>query len=271
MFGYHVEQFSKRFAELKNDLADIATPSSLDELESEPYITSILGEIDTMLIASASRYGSVYGFAQEQGGKTVQNLFPIKQNESMQISSSSGAVLEMHTETAFHPWRPEVLLLLCVRSDSNAGTNVALLSDIIPLLDKECIRILHMPEFVTRIDESFQSESQPDRELLTPIFFDGATSMTYDRALMTSITDAGKNALRQLSETIDKVKTTIYLKTGEVLVLNNRVAVHGRTPFKARYDGTDRWIKRAMVSTKLPDWNEMEIRNGRYRVVTTQF
>jgi hypothetical protein len=28
--------------------------------------------------------------------------------------------------------------------------------------------------------------------------------------------------------------------------------VHGRTPFIPRYDGTDRWLKRALVVTSLP-------------------
>lgn len=270
MFGYRVEQFTKSIGDLKSLLADVQTPASLDQINSDEYRTEIHQAIDTSIIASGARFGSVYGFAQEQDGRTVQNLFPIQRNESMQISSSSGTVLEMHTETAFHPWRPEVLLLLCVRSDSNAGTNVAVLPDILPLLSRETIRILHLPEFLTRIDESFLSDDQPDKELLTPILFDGGKSMTYDRALMTSVTEAGKRALQELSDAIDRVKSTVYLKTGEVLILNNRVAVHGRTPFKARYDGTDRWIKRVMVSTKLPNWDEMEIRDGRYRVITTR-
>lgn len=95
--------------------------------------------------------------------------------------------------------------------------------------------------------------------------------MTYDRALMKSVTQAGNRALQAFSDAIEKVKNTVFLKTGEILVINNRTAVHGRTPFKARYDGTDRWLKRAMVSTKLPDWSEIEIREGRWKVVTTRF
>lgn len=271
MHAFKVENFSKKFSDLKECLAPYPTPLSLDDLTLPKYDSSVLADIDKSLIASGSRFGSVYGFAQEQDGRIVQNLFPIKKNESMQISSSSGTVLEMHTETAFHPWRPEVVLLLCARGDSQAGTNVASLSDIKPLLDAESLRILHMPEFVTRIDESFRSEGHPDKEILTPILFDGATSMTYDRALMKSVTESGQRALEAFSNAIDRVKTTIYLKTGEVLILNNRTTVHGRTPFKARYDGTDRWMKRVMVSTKLPDWDEMEIRDGRYRVITSSF
>jgi hypothetical protein len=37
------------------------------------------------------------------------------------------------------------------------------------------------------------------------------------------------------------------LRPGEVLVVDNDVVVHGRVPFRARFDGTDRWLKRASV------------------------
>jgi hypothetical protein len=268
---YRVEKCALFSDQFKREISEIPTPESLGASIPEARWETTLREIDSYFTVGSMRYGSVYGFAQEQNGATVQNLFPIKNDEGRQISSSSETVLEMHTETAFHPWRAEVVLLLCMRGDPNAGTSVASLSDIIECLNEETIRILHLPEFTTTIDESFQSEEQPNREIVTPILFDKGSSITYDRALMKPLTESARMALAFLSEAIDEVKTTIYLKTGEVLVLNNQTAVHGRTPFKARYDGTDRWLKRTMVSTRLPDWDEMEIREGRFKVVTTRF
>jgi alpha-ketoglutarate-dependent taurine dioxygenase len=44
----------------------------------------------------------------------------------------------------------------------------------------------------------------------------------------------------------------VVLQAGDVLVIDNERAVHGRTPFVPRYDGTDRWLKRALVVTSLP-------------------
>jgi L-asparagine oxygenase len=271
MVPYRIEKCLLFSEDFKEQLMGVPTPTSLEEITDDSEHSLLLKEIDLFFGVNAMRFGSIYGFAQEQNGQVVQNLFPIKRDEGRQISSSSETVLEMHTETAFHPWRPEVVMLLCMRGDVNAGTNLATLPDIVARLDEETIRILHLPEFTTRIDESFQSEEQPDREILTPILFNNATSMTYDRALMKSLTEAGNRALQAFSNAIEEVKKTVFLKTGEILVINNRTTVHGRTPFKARYDGTDRWLKRAMVSTKLPDWDEMEIRDGRWKVVTTRF
>ena len=47
----------------------------------------------------------------------------------------------------------------------------------------------------------------------------------------------------------------VVLSDGDVLVIDNDRAVHGRTPFVPRYDGTDRWLKRALVVRELPSAN----------------
>lgn len=39
----------------------------------------------------------------------------------------------------------------------------------------------------------------------------------------------------------------VVLEPGDALVVDNDVAVHGRVPFRARYDGADRRLKRALV------------------------
>jgi L-asparagine oxygenase len=50
-------------------------------------------------------------------------------------------------------------------------------------------------------------------------------------------------------------------------VIDNTAAVHGRSPFSPRYDGTDRWLQRAFVVANLaPSAGE---RSG--RVVGTRF
>jgi alpha-ketoglutarate-dependent taurine dioxygenase len=43
----------------------------------------------------------------------------------------------------------------------------------------------------------------------------------------------------------------VTLAPGEVLVVDNDLVVHGRVPFQARYDGTDRWLKRISVTSDL--------------------
>nr|WP_308699003.1 TauD/TfdA family dioxygenase [Streptomyces avermitilis] len=59
--------------------------------------------------------------------------------------------------------------------------------------------------------------------------------------------DAYRSAYGRLGEELARVSVAVSLAPGEVLVVDNDLVVHGRVPFQARYDGTDRWLKRASV------------------------
>jgi alpha-ketoglutarate-dependent taurine dioxygenase len=41
------------------------------------------------------------------------------------------------------------------------------------------------------------------------------------------------------------------LEPGDFVFIDNYRAVHGRKPFKARYDGNDRWLKRINITRDL--------------------
>jgi len=245
------------------------TPASLEVI---PQKLSALEMIDESLLRFASAWGRPYGFEQEQSGAIIQNLFPIKTNETEQISSSSKINLEMHTETAFHPFRPQHIILLCLRGDDRAGTTYAVLDNIIGYLDKETIEILHEPVFTTTLDKSFQNPNQPDAIVTTPILFNNGTSMTYDRVLMKPKTDYADIALLALNRAIEQAKKVFTLSTGEVAIIENWKVVHGRTPFAPKYDGTDRWLKRVMIRSALPPARDLRFvgDDGSY-VITTRF
>jgi alpha-ketoglutarate-dependent taurine dioxygenase len=56
------------------------------------------------------------------------------------------------------------------------------------------------------------------------------------------------------------------LETGDLLVIDNNKTIHGRKPFQARYDGTDRWVQRILVRKELPPSDQI---NG--HIITTEF
>ncbi|HRE02697.1 MAG TPA: TauD/TfdA family dioxygenase, partial [Ilumatobacteraceae bacterium] len=59
----------------------------------------------------------------------------------------------------------------------------------------------------------------------------------------------------------------VLLEPGDLLIVDNSMVVHGRSPFTPRFDGTDRWLQRAFVVDDLaPSAAE---RDG--RVITTVF
>ncbi len=52
-------------------------------------------------------------------------------------------------------------------------------------------------------------------------------------------------AYGRLEDELARVSVAVSLEPGDVLVVDNDLVVHGRVPCQARYDGTDRRLKRA--------------------------
>jgi alpha-ketoglutarate-dependent taurine dioxygenase len=60
-----------------------------------------------------------------------------------------------------------------------------------------------------------------------------------------------QNALNVLTKAIDEQLVDIVLKPGDCCFIDNYRPVHGRKAFSARYDGTDRWLKRINITRDL--------------------
>ena len=222
------------------------------------------------LLAIASILGEPIGYVQEHGGGLVQDIVPDRACRAQQVSSSSTVTLAWHTETAFHPHRPRYLLLLCLRGDPQAVTMVCSVAAVLPHLAPETAAVLREPRFRTRPDASFLDGRVvgalgPPRPVLDgdgrrPVF-------VYDEDLMIGDDPVAQAALEDLGRMVHAQAASIVLEAGDLLVVDNDAVVHARSPFPARFDGTDRWLQRAFVVTDLaPSASE---RDG--RIVTTAF
>jgi alpha-ketoglutarate-dependent taurine dioxygenase len=63
--------------------------------------------------------------------------------------------------------------------------------------------------------------------------------------------DEAQAALNALVRAVDNCLMEVVLKPGDCLFVDNYKAVHGRKSFKAKYDGTDRWLKRVNITRDL--------------------
>src|SRR5437868_3380204 len=63
--------------------------------------------------------------------------------------------------------------------------------------------------------------------------------------------DEAQQALTGLIGEIDSKLSEVVLNPGDILFVDNYKTVHGRRPFKARYDGSDRWLKRVNITRDL--------------------
>lgn len=261
--GVEIHDFNKLGCNIEKMMTGIETPGEHGFIQGED-----LNEIDNALMGVARAWGRPYGYWQEQGGSLVQNIFPIKTTENDQISSSSKKPLEMHTETAFHPWLPHYVILLCLRGDTNAGTTFVDLEELITHLTKREIDLLHQPIFRTSIDMSFLNNKQLDKSIMMPILYNNGTSIKYDRNLMKSDDVDGMQVLVKLADLVEKLKVTYYLRAGQMAVIENWRTIHGRTEFTPRYDGTDRWLKRVLVRKSMPMGCDVEVnKHGDFYIV----
>jgi hypothetical protein len=93
-----------------------------------------------------------------------------------------------------------------------------------------------------------------------------APSWTFDADLMVGTDLEAQEALDVLTATVDERQQGVVLEAGDLLVLDNTLVVHGRSPFPARFDGTDRWLQRSFV---VSDLEAIAHRDG--QVITTTF
>ena len=238
------------------------TPISLD-VDAELFT-----DCDETLLSIAGSIGQPIGYQQEQRGSLVQNIFPIQRTETMQISSSSKVELGLHTETAFHPYKPDIVALLCVRGDPTGITTIAEVRDVVSKLDSYLIDELCKPNFTTSLDPSFMLEGQQDATIPISVLrnHDDEWHLTYDETLVIGKTKEANHALIHLKAAIRDSIVDYILDTGDLMLINNNMAVHGRKPFVARYDGTDRWLKRVLIRTGSTPSSDIE-----GNVITTKF
>lgn len=199
--------------------------------------------------------GFPISYVQEQRGLLVQNLLPIKKTETEQISSSSKVVLELHTETAFHPFKPDFILLLCLRGDESAATTYSLSDDFLAELDEDTIEVLQQPLYSTSVDQSFNLDGKSSKDVVMPVLRKTSSEsyeVTYDKYAMSAHTDEAARALEALTQSILRTMRQVTLGAGEMLIIDNLKTVHGRSVFTPRYDGTDRWLLRSLVVKHLP-------------------
>lgn len=229
---------------------------------AQPYFDNPqLEEARKTLLVKALSLGYPISYAQEQGGALIQNIIPVHKTEYEQISTSSKVQLALHTETAFHPYKPDYVMLLCLRGDPTAVTTYANVEDVLKLLDKEMIIYLQDYAYVTGVDKSFKSLDKKYKEVTLSILKkikQDEYNFVYDEDLMKPKNILASMAIDKLAEAISKCVKEVVLQTGDLLIIDNNKTIHGRKPFQPRYDGTDRWVQRMLVRKMLPPTSEMQ-------------
>ncbi|MFE3543551.1 TauD/TfdA family dioxygenase [Nocardia sp. NPDC059177] len=210
-------------------------------------------ELDIAMLLLARCAGEPFGWQGQQNGRLVNNIVPAAGHEDEQSGASSSTLLSPHTEDAFHARRAHLLMLVCLRNPDRVATTVSSVRQ--ARLSAEDLRALRVPTVPILPDVSYGTGFDQAAAPLPTVWLDetGGATLRYDPAY-TPLDDADpafRAAYARLTAELARVCHAPALAPGEILLVDNDVAVHGRVPFRARYDGTDRWLKR--VNIRLPE------------------
>lgn len=280
-----VRQFLNDFKLLEPSGASIISGYPIDEAKIGPTPVHWKARVaspptiheEALAVLYGSLLGDVFGWSTQQNGYLVHDILPIKGHEQEQMGTGSEQKLWWHTEDAFHTCRGDYIGLLCLRNPDNVATTMASIDDL--RIDEKYLKILFEPRFTIRPDESHLNKNRANGlqatngmakfldaayeriELMNsnppkrPVLFGDPRSpyMVLDPYFMDldRLDSESLQALNAFIDAIDESLNGAVLQPGDMCFIDNYRAVHGRNPFKARYDGKDRWLKRVNVSRDL--------------------
>ncbi|MBM2619788.1 TauD/TfdA family dioxygenase [Actinoplanes sp. LDG1-06] len=221
---------------------------------SAPPRNGELARADAMLLLIASFLGYPVSQAGVDDGHLVRHVSPLPGHENTQLGSSSAGELMWHNEDAYHPLRPDWICLLCLRNPDGTATSFARIDDI--PIDDSTRSLLARPLFRIEPDSS-NTASSTAAEPPAVAVLTGDPSRPFvrlDPAFMFRASGGGDEAAAALEEVIkavDQRLQDVSVAPGEILIIDNLRAVHGRRPFSARYDGHDRWLRIVNVAADL--------------------
>lgn len=199
----------------------------------------------------AQLLGSMVAYEAEGNGHLIQDMVPNPKLATTQQSQGSKVELEAHTEQCFSEFKPDYVILGCLRGDPGASTYAFAGRKLAELMSAEDVAKLRQPLWATTIDESFQPYI-PDPDAVRGPFpiLNGPDDDPYilvDQDLMHGITADAQRLLERVVETYIAHRDAHVLQPGDLLMLDNLRAMHGRSMYAPRFDGKDRFIARGFV------------------------
>ncbi|MGW4895809.1 TauD/TfdA family dioxygenase [Kitasatospora sp. NPDC004240] len=227
-------------------------PNDVDSLPVTPTVPESVERAATVPAAISAlvslSLGEVVAYREEKSGALVQNVVPVPGREESQSNAGSGTLLELHVENAFHPHRPDYVGLFCLRNDHSgtAGTLVSSIRRALLIVPDNVVEVLMQPRFVTQPPPSFHAGAETECH---PVLEGAADdpNIRVDFSATVGLDEDATAALEILRGALLDVSAMLVLQPGELAFVDNRLSVHGRTSFEARYDGHDRWLHRTFV------------------------
>jgi len=201
--------------------------------------------------AIAHLLGTMVGYEAENNGRLVQDMVPNPKLAMTQQSQSSKVELEAHTEQCFSEYRPDYVILGALRGDPEAYTFAYAARKFVQHFTPEELKQLREPRWMTQIDDSFKPFIPDPNAVRGPYpILTGPEDDPYiliDQDLMHGVTKESQELLNKVIQTYIDHRDGVALTAGDLLMLDNPRAMHGRSQYTPRFDGKDRFIARGFV------------------------
>lgn len=225
--------------------------------------------LDIMFFLLASLIGDPIGWDGFQGGRMLHDIAPRKERTGVQVGNSDSE-LDLHTEEAFHPFRPDYFGLMCLRNEAAVSTTFVQIADLHLTDDEQSVlrrEIFSLdPDAAYRPidirDQRAEAFGESSRTARSQEYFDEFVALVYghpdepyfryDEAYMQSPRDReADEVLTRVRHRLRDKSQELVLRQGDVVFFDNRRTVHGRRSLRASYNGRDRWLKRLWLTDDL--------------------
>ena len=206
-----------------------------------------------------SYISNLVSYEAEGYGRIFQDIVPDITMANHQSSVGSNKELEIHTEQAFSKLKPDLLSLSCIRGDNLALTYILPINTILQYLDENDKKLLQQPLWKIGVDYSFKLNGNEfiDGNERGPIPIININDMdaeedlilVFDQDLMIGITEEATEIIQKITNIYYEHRIQHCLQPGEIMIINNNKAVHGRSGFTPKYDGKDRFLIRCFGMT----------------------
>ena len=216
---------------------------------------------DFYFLLLGSLLGEVFGWSTLQDGALLHNVLPNRAEENDQSGAGSRAPLLWHIEDAFHPYRCDYLGLMALRNPDGIGTSLGSVRNL--KVTQQERDVLWGRRFHIRPDKVHMkglgpgargAEFEHSPEPVSILFGDAEEPYLRINPPFMSAVPGDEEAEHVLGEVISRIDESmgeVILNPGDVVFIDNYLAVHGRGSFIPRYDGTDRWMRKALFTRDL--------------------
>lgn len=230
-----------------------------------PLEGPVRAQLAMLLVAGASAMEPV-SYGSENDGAPFVNLVTLP-GQGL-IVEKSKAAMRGHTDAASFPFRgttdpqdpriapsPDLVFLGALRNPDQVPTLLMPLDQIVAHLDPHHLEVLKGPNIVLNAQRTFQRGTK--QILGYEHLLDGApVLMDTDAGLVVRYTHSQSTVFDESDQAVVVAKEafedacakcveSLCLQPGDILVVNNRKALHGRAPVGSAVGGQSRWLIRS--------------------------